>query len=360
MPPKLSFRPLSSPLLDLSCVQLGCAPSGGLYNQVITVDDVCSLISNAFASGITTLDTAPLYGTGRSEIDIGRAFTASDTAYGHEVSASSKLRVITKVGRLVKPREECTRDDPAVEWGDGAAYSTDRDTADLICRADYTSAGVLQSYQESLTRLGRASVAVWGLRIHDAESDWKVAQLFGNGAVEALVVLRSEGKILEVSLGMNSPEYILRILRHYPKGTFDSVLLAGSYNLIDNSGIPVLEICEELGIRVAIAGVFGAGLLWGTGNYRYRSADAEVLSRRDKLQALCKEFGVELPYLALHFATRPTVVTDVVIGCANSTELQGNLKLFKEVAPEVLAKLPALYARAVSEGLVSSAAIGMS
>jgi hypothetical protein len=105
---------------------------------------------------------------------------------------------------------------------------------------------------------------IYGLRIHDAETEWRFENLAQNGCEGAAYLrqLKRDGTIQEISLGMNSPTFILRILELAP-ATFDAVLMAGCWNLLDQSGYDVLLECQKRNISVDIAGVFGAGILWG-------------------------------------------------------------------------------------------------
>ena len=67
---------------------------------------------------------------------------------------------------------------------------------------------------------------------------------------------------------MNDAAYVLRMLAN-PPGTFDSVMMAGAWNLLDQDGYDVLLECQERGVRVHNAGVFASGLLVGGSHYKY-------------------------------------------------------------------------------------------
>ena len=81
-----------------------------------------------------------------------------------------KAKVYTKVGRVMKPREEVTENDE-VEWGnvpgrDGCIFpGAPRDVLPVL---DYTESGFERSHEDSLARLGLERVE--GVRIHDAET----------------------------------------------------------------------------------------------------------------------------------------------------------------------------------------------
>jgi D-threo-aldose 1-dehydrogenase len=346
----LEFRPLGEEQFAADRIVLGMAPSAGLYHRSISGGDVAELLRAAADSGIAAIDTAPLYGCGRSEIDVGRAF-------GETPALLQGATIATKVGRTIEPRAACREDDPRVEWGD-QCYDTERETTASVAVGDYTAAGIQRSYEQSLERLGVAAACVATLRMHDAETDARVAEAIDGGGVAALVQLRTAGKVRRVGLGMNSPPHILRLLRAFPRGTFDNVLLAGCWNLIDRSGAEVLAVCAELGVEVHIAGVFGAGLLWGGDNYRYAAADDDTRARRDGIAALCATHGVPLPWLALHFATRPAVVSLAVLGCATAAELRGNAELLGATAGIASDALPKLYAECIAAGFLPANSVG--
>ena len=46
---------------------------------------------------------------------------------------------------------------------------------------------------------------------------------YPGGAVEAMIALKAEGKVKELSLGMNSAQYIVAYLKKYP-GKFDNIM----------------------------------------------------------------------------------------------------------------------------------------
>lgn len=360
------FRPRHDGQLPLDAVVLGCAPSAGLYRRSIPPEAVRELLHTAARLGVTRLDTAPLYGCGRSEIDIRRAVEAGDDLpAGASVTNGrrSSFSIATKVGRYCEEERgdvvSALEAAPESAWRvehDRKYYARDRDTGHLVCVADYTAAGIRKAFEQSKRRLGpRAAAAIHALRLHDVEGDERrFDMLIAGGGVEALVALKREGAVRHVGLGMNDPASILRLLTRFPK-TFDSVLMAGAFNLIDQSGLAVLHECQRLAVEVHVAGVFGAGLLWGGTSYRYERAGSEQTARRDALQRLCAAHGVSLPWLAMHFATRPRCVTQLVIGCATADELRQCVDVLAE-RPDPAA-VAAVYTSAVQQGLLPSAVV---
>ena len=72
--------------------------------------------------------------------------------------------------------------------------------------------------------------------------------------------------------GMNSnrPEValdIMRILKESPMGTFNSFLLAGGWNLLNQDSFPIMVEAAQRGVEIHNAGIFNTGLLVGGVTY---------------------------------------------------------------------------------------------
>ncbi len=70
---------------------------------------------------------------------------------------------------------------------------------------------------------------------------------------------------------MNDHGFALKILKSCPKNTFNSILLAGCWNLIDQTGTDVFDFCKNNNIETQNAGIFASGMLVGGKNYKYSS-----------------------------------------------------------------------------------------
>lgn len=108
---------------DVSVVGLGCWQLGGDWG-VVEPADALALLAQAVESGVTFLDTADVYGDGRSEQLIGR--------FLREQGAGAGLLVATKMGRRA-------RQDPAEftlanfrDWVDRSRTNLGVDRLDLV------------------------------------------------------------------------------------------------------------------------------------------------------------------------------------------------------------------------------------
>src|SRR5581483_8606772 len=92
-------------------------------------------IEAAYAAGIGYFDTAPWYGTGKSEHRLGSVL---------RTKPRDTFVLSTKVGRILeRPRDPATFSQE--RWGGGLPFEV---------RFDYTRDGILRAYEDSLQRLG--------------------------------------------------------------------------------------------------------------------------------------------------------------------------------------------------------------
>ena len=284
-------------------------------------ENATAAIGAALRNGIREFDTAPWYGAGASEERLGRALQVL-TQRG--LTGADEALVVTKVGRLFREPDGTT---PCVAGFDAAGRAK---LAERVCKNDYSAAGAEVSLQESLVRLGQPGV--FGLRVHDPNDNSlnrlgvegfvdEVAQVLGEGGGEgegmcaALRRLRAEGTVAHVGLGMNSnseahqgvPEEVIRLLREAPRGTFDSALLAGGWNLLSQAGLPCYVECERAGVAVYVAGVFASGLLVGGDTYAYQKAPPHLVERAQRWGALAARHGYSLPSVTAASSNPPSL-----------------------------------------------------
>src|SRR3954469_12585790 len=88
----LEHRPLGRTGADVSVVGLGTWQLGGDWGEV-SEDEAAGVLDAALDAGVTLLDTADVYGDGRSEVRIRQALAAR----------SERPFVATKVGRRADP-----------------------------------------------------------------------------------------------------------------------------------------------------------------------------------------------------------------------------------------------------------------
>ncbi|NUR86885.1 MAG: aldo/keto reductase [Nonomuraea sp.] len=292
-------------MIDLPRHGFGAAPIAGLY-QAVSPDQARATVDAAWEAGVRLFDTAPHYGLGLSERRLGDALRGRS---GYVLS--------TKVGRLLVPGERGP--DP-----DGFDL-----VSDLRREWDFSRDGVLRSLEESLVRLAvpRIDVAL----IHDPDDHVEQAL---DEAYPALAELRDQGVIGAVGVGMNQWRIPERFVR---EADLDVVMLAGRYTLLDQSGLPLLDLCAERGVRVLAAGVFNSGMLATPepgATFDYLPAPEPLVARAREIAKIGSRYGVSLPQAAMAYPLRHPAVASVVLGARSPEEVRENAALWSQEIPE--------------------------
>ncbi len=272
-----------------------------------------TLLDAAWNAGLRYFDTAPLYGGGQSE----RAFGAA-------------LRE--------RPRDEFVLSTKVGRNGEHAF--------------DYTEAAVQRSVADSLARLQLERIDI--AQIHDVDPDLhgvQFEQRFDEamtGAYAALDVLRTQGALRAVGMGLKDWDVALRMLR---AGRFDSVMIAGGYTLLQHGSLAeLLPWCAAHGIAVLVAAPFNTGIL-ATGatagaRYYYKPAPPGIIARTQAIERVCTHHAVPLAAAALQFPLLHPAVAAVVVGHERPEEVARNLALLRHAIP------PAFWADLKDDGLL--------
>lgn len=295
----------------------GGAPIGNLY-KAVDDEQAMDALAAAWERGIRYFDTAPHYGLGLSERRMG-AFL--------EQHPRDEFVLSTKVGRLLVPNPD---------YAGGRDLRNQFDVPDDLMRHfDASEGGIRRSLEESLQRLGMDRVDI--LYLHDPEAydlEWGLRE-----GLPALAMLRAEGLVREIGIGVNDPAVATRAVR---EGVLDLVMIAGRYTLLEQPALSeLLPTCEAYGVRVVNAAVFNSGLLAtpnpsATSKYDYGPVPPMVLQRARALADACAEFDVELPAAALQYSLRHPAVGTVVVGTASPPEVRQNVDRMRAEIPEEL------------------------
>lgn len=317
------YRQIGQTSLKVSTLGFGAASMGNLYQEV-PEHEASSTLSAAIKSCMNLFDTAPRYGLGLSERRVGNAL--------REV-AKSEYVISTKVGRVLTPDRKS--DVTKLRYG----FATPMPFDDHY---DYTYDGIMRSYEDSLQRLGLASVDI--LLVHDIGADshgekdaFYFQQLKASG-YKALDELRSSGQIKAVGLGVNESAICERVM---DIGQFDCFLLAGRYSLLEQAPLKTfLPKCEAHGASIILGGPYNSGIL-ATGvrgktepYYNYEPAPARIIDKVAKIEAVCDDFNVTLAAAALQFPLGHSAVASVIPGLGSEARVLKTLELFSEAIPQ--------------------------
>jgi aryl-alcohol dehydrogenase-like predicted oxidoreductase len=284
---------------------------GGEFGAVDDADSVRTLLA-AFDRGVNLVDTAQMYGKGRSEEVIGKAL---------KQWKDEPIYIATKVQPVQWPRPD--EDDP-----------------DMAGR--YPRDHVRTNCENSLRRLGVEAIDLyqlhgWFPRGLEEDTEW----------YDALKELQQEGKIREfgVSIRDYRPENGVALAK---SGRIASQQVV--YNLFEQRPADeLLPACREHGVAVLARVPFDEGALignWTEDTYetfgekdvrrRYFRGERfmETYRQVEKMKQAIREYtgdrDVKLHEVALKFCLSNDTVSCVIPGMKNITEMDSNIRVSDE------------------------------
>lgn len=270
--------------------------------------EVDRIIHCAIEHGITTIDTAPLYGAGRCEEAVGRAIA----------DRRSSVQVLTKCGLRWDGEHGAQRFqmrvDGALRW----------------VRTDSRPGSIVRGIEESLRRLRVETIDL--MQIHQLDVDAPVAD-----ALAELEKAKDAGKLLAIGIS-NFPLHEAQAAHQLLRGGLFSV--QNEFSLVaTNHDRQTLAWCHQQGVRFLAYSPLAHGVLAG----KYLEGDLHRAegdwgghythpANLRKINAALKE--VALPIAATHQATLSQVclawalaqpgVTQVIAGATSERQVVEN------------------------------------
>lgn len=300
---------LGSTGLEVTRLGLGCGSIGGLFGD-IPEEQAFEVVERSLALGLNLLDTAPLYGSGKSETRLGKALAGV---------SRDRYILATKVGRVLVPEEGEDRGEK--EFEKPPPYRP---------VFDFSYDGIMRSFESSLKRLNVDRVDI--LHIHDPDAHYEEAI---RNAYPAVDRLRSEGVIRGIGAGMNQWQMLARFAR---EGDFDCFLLAGRYSLLEQAPLDELfPLCMEKNIGLILGGTYNTGVL-ATGaradaKYNYAEASPEIRKKVGGMEAVAARHRVSLKAAASQFALAHPVVAAIIPGTRVPDRVNENFNVLQEEIP---------------------------
>lgn len=225
-------RNLGKSGISVSAIGLGCMGLSEFYGPPAQESEAINLLHRAIDLGVTHFDTAEIYGQGRNEQLLGKAFAGR----------WERIVLATKFG----PKR-----DPAT----GA-----------FVRVDGSPANVRSSCEKSLRRLGTDKIDLYYL--HRVDPSTPIEETVGE-----MAKLVEEGKIGAVGLSEASAETIKRANAVYPIAALQTEYSIFSRDIERD----ILPTCVELNISLVAYSPLGRGMLTG----RYNSAGERPTNEMD-------------------------------------------------------------------------------
>jgi aryl-alcohol dehydrogenase-like predicted oxidoreductase len=225
-------RNLGQSGISVSAIGLGCMGLSEFYGEPTQESEAVSLLHRAVDLGVTHFDTAEIYGQGRNEELLGKAFAGR----------WDQIVLATKFG----PRR-----DPAT----GAFVGVDG-----------SPANVRDSCEKSLKRLGAERIDLYYL--HRVDPDTPIEETVGE-----MAKLVHEGKIRAVGLSEASAKTLKRAHAVHPIAALQTEYSIFSRDIEKD----ILPACVKLGISLVAYSPLGRGMLTG----RYASTSDRPTGETD-------------------------------------------------------------------------------
>ncbi|WP_310550023.1 aldo/keto reductase [Paenibacillus glufosinatiresistens] len=262
--------------IEVSEIGLGCMSLGTEEGQAV------SLIHEALDRGVTLLDTADLYDSGRNEELVGRAIQGR----------RNQVILATKVGNRRIPGQE------GWVWDPSGAY-------------------IRKAVRDSLRRLGTDYIDVY--QLHGGTMDDPIED-----TIEAFEELKRDGLIREYAISSLRPN----VIREYAARS-GIVSVMNPYSIVDRRAEEeVLPLLQQRGIRVIGRGPLHSGALAARREPLKGVPDYELDELKTLRTVLEEKFaasGRNLTQVALRYPLGHPAVAAIVPGASSREQLLQNL-----------------------------------
>ncbi len=326
-------RKLGASGIEATVVGLGTWAIGGWMWGGTEENQALDAIRAALDAGVTLVDTAPVYGFGRSEEIVGKAIAGR----------RDKVVLATKCGLIWHEKKG-----DFFFHGSEAGQAADGDSSPIPVYRYLRPESIRLEVEQSLRRLRTDYIDL--LQTHWQESTTPVADTMAE-----LLKLKDEGKIRAIGVSNVTPAQ----LREYQAaGGVDSA--QENFSMIDRQiEAELLPLCREQGVAVLAYSPLALGLLTGKigperrfsagdlreGQPRFSTAGLQrVHDLLAKFQPLEESRGVSTAQLVIAWTAAQPGLTHVLCGCrtvaqAHENAAAGDLELSAAELAEIDAAL---------------------
>jgi len=305
----MEYRKLGQTELEVSELAFGAWAIGGWLWGGADSKDAIHAIETAVDNGMTTIDTAAVYGFGLSEELTGKAVKGK----------RSRVQILTKFGLVWDEKK-------------GKFYfaTKDNEGKDIDIYSYASKEKVISDCEKSLKRLNTDYIDLY--QIHWPDKTTPVSE-----TMEALEILIQQGKIRAGGVSNYSAELMAEAVK-----TFTIASNQVPYSMVNRSiEDEIVPYCikENIGIlaysplqRGILTGKIKKGHIFGEGDSRpttvyYKEPNlSRILQLTGELKPLAKDLGVTLSQLVLNWTTRQPGITCVLAGARNAEQVLDNVK----------------------------------
>jgi len=303
----MQYRQLGNSDIQISVVTLGTWVMGGWMWGGSNKSDAIRAIHAAIDQGITTIDTAPVYGFGLSEEIIGEAIKGR----------KEHIQILTKYGLRWDSTE-----------GEFHFHSEKNDGQKVDIYKNSRIDSIVAECEQSLTRLGIDCIDLYQCHWRDHTTPLEIT-------MEAMATLYKEGKIKAAGVSNFTTEEIAECCKHFPivssQPPFSMVKRDAQQELI--------PFCHSQGIGTIVYSPLQRGLLTGkiTPDYTFQPGDhrpttlefqPENIQRTnnllEKIKAIADKYRASLTQVVIQWTIQQEGITAALVGARTESQLKEN------------------------------------
>lgn len=306
----MEYRKIGNSDLELSVITFGAWAAGGWMWGSTDRNDAIKAIQASYDEGVTSIDTAPIYGQGDSEEIVGEALQGI---------SRDKVQIITKYG---------------MRWdlakGDFAMKSKDNSGKDIDVYKYAGRESIIKEVEDSLRRLKTDYIDLY--QIHWPESTTQIQE-----TMETVADLIKQGKVryagvcnYNVEQMEEADKYVNLVSNQVPYSMVKREIEANvvPFSLENNKSIIAYSPLE----RGLLTGKMKPGYTFSEGDHRanlYFYED-ENLKRTaaflDKIKPLADDKNASLSQLVLRWTIEQPGITIALAGARNAVQSIQNAK----------------------------------
>lgn len=292
----------------ISPITYGAFAIGGWFWGGADEGDAIRAIETALHNGITTIDTAPVYGMGHSETVVGKTINGN----------RPNVQILTKFGMRWDTKS-----------GDFAFDTKDNDDIPVKVYKFNGKESVIEECERSLKRLQTDYIDLF--QMHWPESTTPIEQ-----TMEALAILKQQGKIRAAGV-CNCSIDLLKKANNVTAVATNQV----AYSMV-NRGIEteLVPYCLENNIGILphtslqkglLTGKIKPGHQFGQGDHRSNNVffkehnHTAIMKLLHILQPIADEKNISLAQLTINWTMQQPAVTSVLVGARNAEQMADNV-----------------------------------
>ncbi len=305
----MEYRKFSNSNLKVSAITFGAWAIGGWMWGGADRKDALDAIDAAIDAGMTTLDTAPVYGFGQSEEIIGKAIKGK----------RDKLQILTKYG---------------LSWNDtkGQFYfkSTSNDGKPVDIYRYSGKESIIKECDFSLKNLGTDYIDLY--QIHWSDTTTPVQE-----TMEAMDILIKQGKVRYAGVCNFDDSLIAETLKYFPIIS-DQV----PYSMVNRDiEAKLVPYCLKNEIGILAYSPLQRGILTGKMQKGYRFSDGDtrpntpyykepnfsrILDFIESIRPIAETHGATVGQVVINWTIQQPCVTSALVGARNRAQVNDNVK----------------------------------